>query len=118
MSTNNAKRMAAKPKRSAPAEQKRGAPVNGGGPEGPSGRFWTRRIEPKGAVLLSENLRPCHLVVKNHGAYNILLVAQYGDLMDLAPGDVRATCASGTIGVENKGEESVLIEFEIVPLTK
>jgi hypothetical protein len=118
MSTKSAKRMAAKQERRAPAEQKRRAPINGGGPQGPGGKYWTQRIEPKGAALLSETLRPCHLVVKNHGAHNILLVAQYGDLMDLAPGAVRATYASGTIRVENNGEESVLIEFEIVPLIK
>ena len=73
---------------------------------------------PPVVAKLSENLKPCHLVVKNHGAHNILLVSYYGDLMDLAPGDVRATYASGTIRIENNGEESVLIEFEIVPLIK
>jgi hypothetical protein len=105
MSTKSAKRMAAKQKRRAPAEQKRRAPVNGGGPEGPSGRFWTQRIEPKGAALLSETLRPCHLVIKNHGPNNVRLVAQYGDLMDLSPGVVRSTYANGTIRVENTGEK-------------
>jgi hypothetical protein len=116
MSTS-AKRVAAKQKRRAPAEQKRRAP-NGGGPEGPSGRFWTQQIEPKGAALLSETLRPCHLVVKNHGPNGVKLVAQYGDLMDLGPGAVRATYASGTIRVENTGEKKVLIEFDFLPLMK
>jgi hypothetical protein len=92
--------------------------VNSWGPEGSSGKFWTQKIEPKDAALLSENLRPCHLVVKNHGTHNILLVAHHGDLMDLAPGAVRATYASGTIRVQNNGDKSVLIEFEIVPLIK
>jgi hypothetical protein len=67
MSTKSAKRMAAKQERRAPAEQKRRAPINGGGPQGPGGKYWTQRIEPKGAALLSETLRPCHLVVKNMG---------------------------------------------------
>jgi hypothetical protein len=44
------------------------------------------------------------------------LVAQQGDLMDLSPGAVRATYARGTITVENRGEKSVLIEFEFLPI--
>src|SRR2546423_13654765 len=83
----------------------------GRAPEGHSGRFWTQWIEPKGAALISQTLRPCHFVIKNHGPNSIRLVTEYGDLMDLAPGAVRATYASGTLTVENGGEKSVLIEF-------
>jgi hypothetical protein len=89
---------------------------HGGRLEGPTGRFWTMWIEPKGAALLSQTLRPCHFVVKNHGPNNISLVAQYGDLMDLGPGAVRATYARGTVTVENWGEKSALIEFEFLPI--
>jgi hypothetical protein len=88
---------------------------NGGGPNVPTGK-WTQWIKPKGAALLSQTLGPIHFVVKNHGAHTIRLVAQYGDLMDLHPGTVRATYASGTITVENRGEKSVLIEFEFLPI--
>ena len=87
-----------------------------GGAEGPSERFWTMRIKPKGAALLSQTLRPCHFVIKNHGSNNIKLVAQQGDLMDVPPGAVRATYAHGTVTVENSGEKSVLIEFEFLPV--
>jgi hypothetical protein len=87
-----------------------------GGPEGPSGRFWTQWIKPKGAALLSQTLGHIHFVIKNRGAHTIRLVAQYGDLMDLPPGAVRATYARGTINVENRGDEPVLIEFEFLPL--
>jgi hypothetical protein len=88
---------------------------NGGGPNVPTGK-WTQWIKPKGAALLSQTLGPIHFVVKNHGAHTIRLVAQCGDLMDLHPGTVRATYASGTITVENRGEKSVLIEFEFLPI--
>jgi hypothetical protein len=86
-----------------------------GGPEGPSGRFWTQRIEPKGAALLAQTLMPSHFVIKNHGPGPVSLVAHDGDLMDLPPGAVRATYARGTITVKNTGEKSVLIEFDFLP---
>jgi hypothetical protein len=86
--------------------------------EGPAGRFWTQRIEPKGAALLSETLGPCYFVIKNHGPEGIRLVAGYGDLMDLPAGKVRATYAQGTIRAENLGEKSVLIEFDFLPIFK
>jgi len=89
---------------------------HGGGLEGPSGRFWTQLIEPKGAALLSQTLGPCYFVIKNHGPGNIWLVAHHGDLMDVRAGHVRATFARGTITVENRGEKSVLIEFEFLPI--
>ncbi len=115
MSTKKTKRTAAK-KHGAVAKQKHMASVNGGGPKGPSGHFWTQQIEPKGAALLSQLLKPCTFVVKNHGPASVRLVAQYGDLMDLAPGAVRATYANGTITVENTGETSVTIEFDFLPI--
>lgn len=82
------------------------------------GRFWTMWIEPRGAALLSQTLGPCHFVIKNHGSYNLRLVAHDGDLMDLSAGAVRATYARGTITVENRGEKWVLIEFEFLPIHK
>ena len=88
---------------------------NGGGPNVPTGK-WTQWIEPKRAALLSQTLGPIYFVIKNRGAHTITLVAQQGDLMDLSPGAVRATYARGTITVENRGEKSVLIEFEFLPI--
>ena len=61
-------------------------------------------------------LGPVYFVVKNHGSNNVMLMAQYGDLMDLSPGAVRATYARGTITVENRGEKPALIEFEFIPI--
>jgi hypothetical protein len=52
-----------------------------GGAEGPSGRFWTMWIKPKGAALLSQTLKPCHFVIKNHGSNNIRLVAQLAPII-------------------------------------
>ncbi len=92
--------------------------VKDGGQDDPSGRFWTTWIKPKGAALLSQTVGRCYFVVKNHGAHNIKLAAHHGDLMDLAPGAVRATYAHGTVTVENNGRQSVLIEFEFLPLHK
>jgi hypothetical protein len=89
---------------------------DGGGSEGPSGRYWTQWIEPKKAALLSQTLGRCHFVIKNHGPDNVMLMADHGDLMDLPPGAVRATYAHGTITVKNQGEKSVLIEFELLPI--
>jgi hypothetical protein len=91
---------------------------HGRGPEGPTGRFWTQWIEPRGAALLSETLGPCYFIIKNHGPDGIMLVAQHGDLMDLPPGKVRATYAHGTIRAENRSEKWVLIEFDFLPIFK
>jgi hypothetical protein len=89
---------------------------HGRGPEGPTGRFWTQWIEPKGAALLAQTLMPCHFVVKNHGPESLRLVAQNGDLTDLPSGKVRATYAHRTVTVENRSEKWVLIEFDFVPV--
>ena len=35
-----------------------------GGQEGPRERFWTQKIEPRGAALLSETCGPCYFVIK------------------------------------------------------
>jgi hypothetical protein len=43
-------------------------------------------------------------------------MAQHGDLMDVRPGDVRATYAHRTVTVENRSEKWVLIEFEFLPI--
>jgi hypothetical protein len=81
-----------------------------------SGRFWTQRIEPRGAALLAQMLGPVYFVVKNHGPDNIMLSAHQGDLKEVPRGAVRATYARGTITVENLGDKSVLIEFEFLPI--
>jgi hypothetical protein len=54
--------------------------------------------------------------MKNHGDHTVMLVAQHGDLFDVAPGAVRASYASGIIRVENEDKKSgVLIEFDFYP---
>jgi hypothetical protein len=89
---------------------------NGGGPDRPSGRFWTQWIKPKGAALLSETLGRAYFVIKNHGPSAVLLVAENGDLMDLVAGAVRATYVHGELRVENPSKDPVLIEFDFLPL--
>jgi hypothetical protein len=89
---------------------------NGGGTDGPSGRFWTQWIEPKGAALLSETLGRAHFVIKNHGPNGVFLVAAHGDAMDLPAGAVRVTYVYGMVRVENNSEDPVLVEFDFLPL--
>jgi hypothetical protein len=84
-------------------------------PDGPGGH-WTQRIEPKRAALLAETLGRAHFVIKNHGPNSVTLVAGQGDLMDLPAGAVRVTYAHGTVRVENKSDDSALIEFDVLPL--
>lgn len=106
--------MPAKRKNAVPARQKHVVP-NCEALEGSTGH-WTQWIPSSGAALISERLTPCHVVVKNHGAHTVTLVAQHGDLFDLAPGAVRATYASGIIRVENEDKKSgVLIELDFYP---
>jgi hypothetical protein len=42
-----------------------------------SGRFWTIRINPKETALIAQTLRPCHLVIQNHGPGSIKSAAQH-----------------------------------------
>jgi hypothetical protein len=79
---------------------------------------WMQWIEPKGAAFITQTFGPIYFVMKNHGSNDVMLMAQNGDLMDLAPGAVRATYAYGTITVENRGEKRVLIEFDFLPFYK
>lgn len=76
---------------------------------------WMQWIEPKGAAFITQTFGPIYFVIKNHGSNDVMLMAQNGDLMDLAPGAVRASYAYGTITVENRGEKRVLIEFDFLP---
>jgi hypothetical protein len=112
MSTKKTAKTKAAPKRKGTVPAKRSAvPAH----DVASGH-WTQWIPPSGVALISERLTSCHVVVKNHGAHTVMLVAQHGDLFDLAPGAVRATYASGIIRVENEDKKSgVLIEFDFYP---
>jgi hypothetical protein len=116
MSKKTAKSKAApKRKGTVPAKQKHVVPSREAALEARTGH-WTQWIPPSGVALISERLTSCHVVVKNHGAHTVMLVAQHGDLFDLAPGAVRATYASGIIRVENEDKKSgVLIEFDFYP---
>jgi len=89
---------------------------HGGGPEGPSGRFWTQVIARGSPALLSERGVRCYFVLKNHGPDAVFLVAEHGEHFDLSPGAVRVTYAHGIIRVEDRGEKSALIEFDLLPL--
>ena len=107
-------------KRTVPAKRKSAVPTKQEHPvpsceKGHTGH-WNQWIKPKRAALLSQTVGPIYFIVKNCGSNNVMLMAQQGDLMDLAPGAVRATYAHGTINVENRGGKPVLIEFDFLPI--
>jgi hypothetical protein len=77
---------------------------------------WNVWVTRERAGLFAQMLRPCHVVVQNHGPAPVRLVAQDGDLMDLPPGCLRATYVRGTLIVEVRGEDPALIELEFLPL--
>jgi hypothetical protein len=77
---------------------------------------WTVRVTRNQPALIAEMLRPCHLIIQNHGPATIKLVANDGDLMDLPPGALRATYASGLVRIEVCGTQSALIELEFQPV--
>jgi hypothetical protein len=80
------------------------------------GGHWTMEIEPRGAALIAQTLRPCHLVIKNHGPGQLWLVANGGDLMDLPPGTLRATYVRGALTVEVRDEKPALMELDFLPV--
>jgi hypothetical protein len=77
---------------------------------------WTVSINARGAALIAQTLRPCHLVIQNHGPGQIWLVAGHGDLMDLPAGDLRATYVRGVLTVEVRDDKPALIELEFFPV--
>jgi hypothetical protein len=90
---------------------------HGRGPKGPTGRFWTQWIGPKGVAFISETLMPIHFVIKNRGPAPVFLMAEQGKQMDLPPYAVHATYARGTIWVKNQDEKlGALIEFDFLPI--
>jgi hypothetical protein len=113
MTTKRKRTVPAKRKSAVPAKEKHAVPSH----ETATGH-WTQRIEPRGTALLSQTLGPIYFVIKNRSPNGVFLMAQYGDLMDLPPGKVRATYAAGTITVENRSEKSALIEFDFLPIYK
>jgi hypothetical protein len=110
--TKRKRTVPAKRKSAVPAKQEHTVPSREKGCTG----HWNQWIEPKRAALLSQTEGPIYFVVKNRGSNTVMLMEQHGDLMDLAPGAVRATYAYGTINVENRGEKPVLIEFDFLPI--
>jgi hypothetical protein len=118
MKTTKRKRtVPAKRKSAVPAKQEHAVPSHETALEDRTGH-WIERIEPRGTALLSQTLGPIYFVIKNRSPNSVFLMAEYGDLMDLPPGKVRATYAAGTITVENRSEKSALIEFDFLPIYK
>ena len=100
------------------AEERSAGETRAYGAESREGLHWA--LEPvdraEASGFARSNWGAIYFVVKNCGPNNVMLMAQNGDLMDLAPGAVRATYAHGTINVENRGEKPVLIEFDFLPI--
>lgn len=77
---------------------------------------WTISIKPRKAALIAQMLRPCHLVIQNHGPGQIWLVAQDGDLMDLPSGNLRATYVRGALTIEVRDDKQAVVELEFLPV--
>jgi hypothetical protein len=75
---------------------------------------WWQEIEPRGAALLGQALRPCLFVLKNRGSHEVRLRTSRGDDVDISPGVVRVIYIEDDVRVENNGETRVLIEFDIL----
>jgi len=106
---------AAKEKRTVPAKRESAVADHDAASAGRRGGHWTVSINPRGAALIAQTLRPCHLVIQNHGPGQVWLVAGGGDLMDLTPGDLRATYVRGVLTVEVRDDKPALIELEFFP---
>jgi hypothetical protein len=106
---------AAKQKRTVPATAESAVAVRDAASANLSGH-WTIPINPHEAALIAQTLRPCHLVIQNHGPGEIWLVAGDGDLMDLPAGNLRATYVRGTLTVEVRDDKPALIELEFFPV--
>jgi hypothetical protein len=116
MSTKKAEsKAAAKQKGTVPAKRESAVPAHDATSQSRSGH-WTIPINPHKAALIAQTLRPCHLVIQNHGPGLIWLVAGYGDLMDLPAGNLRATYVCGTLTVEVRDDKPALIELEFYPV--
>jgi hypothetical protein len=131
MSTKNAKKAAvkrkaakpAKPKNTVATKRKLAMPAKLKGEAAATregavfpGQHWTVLVKPMDSAFIAQMLRPCHLIIKNHGPGNVMLHAHDGDLMDLNPGNLRATYVSGEITVKSTENESALIELELLPI--
>ena len=87
--------------------------------DGPTGVFWTLRLEPTEFYVVAENIALCLMVIKNLGPGIVRFYAGYGDQQDLAPGKLRATTAYAKITVESKEEEkSALVEMQFLPSSR
>jgi hypothetical protein len=116
MSTKKAEsKAAAKQKGTVPAKRESAVPAYDATSQSRSGH-WTIPINPHKAALIAQTLRPCHLVIQNHGPGQIWLVAGGGDLMDLPAGNLRATYVRGTLTVEVRDDKPALIELEFFPV--
>jgi hypothetical protein len=98
-----------------PAKRESAVPAHDATSQSRSGH-WTIPINPHKAALIAQTLRPCHLVIQNHGPGQIWLVAGDGDLMDLPAGNLRATYVCGTLTVEVRDDKPALIELEFYPV--
>jgi hypothetical protein len=105
-------------KRTGPAERKSAVPAKQEHVAALEGRagHWTQWIKPDQRAFISQTLRPCHLVIQNHGPGNIKLFAGHGDSMELAPGNLRATYVAGEITVENTDNKSAVVELELLSI--
>jgi hypothetical protein len=116
MSTKKAEsKVATKQKRMLPAKRESAVPAHDATSQSRGGH-WTILINPHKMAFISQTLRPCHVVIQNHGPGQIWLVAGDGDLMDLPPGQLRATYVRGSLTIEVRDDKPALIELDFFPV--
>ena len=98
-------------------EKKAKLAVHGGGPEGPSGKFWTLRVEPGEIISVADNIPICLVVIKNCGPGPVRFYAGYGDQQDLMPDKLRVTSAYAKITVVGK-EQAAFLEMQFMPTSR
>jgi hypothetical protein len=77
---------------------------------------WTVPVNPRKTLIVTQTLRPSHVIVRNRGPATVKLVAQDSDLIDLSPGDLRVTYAAGTVKLDAWGDQYALVDLEIQPI--
>jgi hypothetical protein len=86
--------------------------------DGPTGAFWTLRLEPWELYVVGDNVAMSQMTIKNLGPGTVRVYAGYGDHKDLAPGKLLVTTAYAKITVESKEEKPALVEMQLLPASR
>lgn len=107
-----------KRKRKMPVKREKGVQAHEAMLDGPTGAFWTLRLEPWELYVVGDNVAMSQMTIKNLGPGTVRVYAGYGDHKDLAPGKLRVTTAYAKITVESKEEKPALVEMQLLPASR